>query len=74
MALGSILNILDWLKNKLPIPNTVEAIKNNIDKLERERNEILLHKAEVKFANRLMAIDEQLFILRKRLSNIANES
>lgn len=74
MALGSILNILDWLKNKLPIPNRVEAIKNNIDKLEKERNDILLHKAEVKFANRLVAIDGQLLTLRKRLSNIANES
>lgn len=73
MALGSILNILDWLKNKLPIPNRVEAIKNNIDKLEKERNDILLHKAEIKFANRLLAIDGQLSILRKRLQNLASD-
>ena len=73
MALGSILSILDWLKNKLPIPNRVEGIKNKIDKLEKERNDILLHKAEVRLANRLIAIDEQLLILRKRLQNLASD-
>lgn len=64
---------LDKLLSKLPIANRVEGIKNSINKLERERNEILLHKAEVKSANRLVAIDKQLFILRDRLSNIARD-
>ena len=73
MALGSILNILDWLKNKLPIPNRVEAIKNNIDKLERERNEIILHKAEHKKALRLQFIIERLANLRHRLQNISGD-
>jgi len=73
MSFGSILSILDWLKNKLPISNRVERIKNNIDKLERERNEILTHRVEVKSANRLIVIDKQLFDLRKRLQNIASD-
>jgi len=73
MALGNILSILDWLKNKLPIPNRVEGIKNTIDKLERERNEILLHKAEIKSANRLTIIDKQLLDLRKRMQNLASD-
>lgn len=73
MSFGSILSILDWLKNKLPISNRVERIKNNIDKLERERNEILTHRVEVKSANRLIVIDKQLSDLRKRLQNIASD-
>ena len=70
---GGVISILDWLKDKLPIPNRVEGIKNTIDKLERERNDILLHKAEVRFANRLIVIDGQLLNLRKRLCNLAQD-
>ena len=73
MALGSILNILDWLKNKLPIPNRVEAIKNNIDKLERERNEILLHQAEDKQVRRLEFIVGRLSYLNRRMSTEATD-
>ena len=72
-VISAVFSILDWLKNKLPIPNRVEGIKNQIDKLERERSEILIHKAEVKSANRLIAIDKQLLDLRKRLQNIAGD-
>lgn len=64
---------LDKLLGKLPIANRVEKIKNDIDKLEREKNEILLHKAEVSKANRLVVIDKQLFDLHKRLQNIAHD-
>lgn len=73
MALGSILSILDWLKNKLPIPNRVERIKNEIDKLEKEKNAIILRKAEIKQALRLQFIIERLADLRKRLQNIASD-
>ena len=73
MALGNILSILDWLKDKLPIPNRVEGIKNEIDKLEREKNDILLHKAEDAKARRLQFIIGRLADLRKRLQNIAGD-
>jgi hypothetical protein len=64
---------LDNLLKKLPIPNRVEGIKNEIDKLEKERSEILVHKAEVKQARRLEYIDSRLFYLRKRLTNLASD-
>lgn len=65
--------LLDRITSWLPIPKRVESIKNTIDKLERERNDILLHKAEVSKANRLMVIDSQLLDLRKRLQNLASD-
>ncbi len=70
---GGVISILDWLKNKLPIPDRVEGIKNTIDKLERERDDIYKQKATVKGASRLNAIDMQLSDLRKRLQNIAKD-
>jgi len=73
MGFEKIFDIISWLKDKLPIPNRVEGIKNQIDKLEKEKNEITLHKAEVRSANRLVVIDKQLSILRKRLQNIASD-
>lgn len=68
-----IISIADWLKNKLPIPNRVEGIKNEIDKLETERSKILVYKADIKKADRLAWIDNRLLLLRKRLQNIASD-
>ena len=67
--INEILSIFNWAKDKLPIPNRLEAVKNEIDKLEVERNAILLYKADVKKANRLEYIDSRLYLLRKRLQN-----
>lgn len=69
MGWEKIVDILSWLKDKLPIPNRIEGIRNKIDKLERERSEILIHKADKKLANRLAIIDRQLLDLRKRMQN-----
>ncbi len=66
-------SLLDRVTSWLPIPKRVEGIKNEIDKLEKERSEILVKKAEVKLARRLEFIDGRLFYLRKRLQNIVND-
>ena len=67
-----IIGIFSWLKDKLPIPNRVEGIKNEIDKLKAERSKILVFKAEVKKGVRLTWINKRLSLLRRRLSNIAS--
>ena len=60
MGFEKIFDILSWLKDKLPIQNRIERWKNEIDKLERERSEILVHKADAKNAKRLAVIDSKL--------------
>jgi hypothetical protein len=60
MGWEKIFDILNWAKDKLPIQNRIERWKNEIDKLERERAEILIHKADVKSAKRLAVIDDKL--------------
>ena len=66
---GAILDILNWGKDKLPIANRLEKIKNDIDKLERERNELLQGNPDKKKSDRIIAIDKQLAILRTRMQN-----
>jgi hypothetical protein len=73
MGWEKILDIISWAKDKLPIPNRVEGIKNEIDKLETERSAILVKKWEVKMARRLEYIDGRLLFLRRRVQNIAGD-
>ena len=74
MALGAILNILDWIKDKLPIPNRLEGIKNEIDKLEKEKSHLLLEKADGKKSKRVAWINDRLVVLNSRLRNASNSS
>ena len=60
MGWEKILDILNWAKDKLPIQNRIERWKNEIDKLEREKANILVHKADTKSAKRLVYIDDRL--------------
>lgn len=60
MGWEKIIDILNWGKDKLPIQNRIERWKNEIDKLERERANILSHPADVKSAKRLADIDDKL--------------
>jgi hypothetical protein len=74
MGFGAVLNILDWLKDKLPIPNRLEGIKNEIDKLETEKSRLLLEKADVKKSKRVDWINNRLMLLNKRMQNATNSS
>lgn len=69
MAWTAIFDIFSWLKDKLPFADRLEKIKNDIAKLEAEKNELLQGKADIKRAARLVAVDKQLAILRVRLQN-----
>ena len=74
MGWEKIVDILSWLKDKLPIADRLEKIKNDITKLENEKNTILVSKANVKKAKRLAWINSQLYILNRRLQNASNSS
>lgn len=69
-----IFSILNWVKDKLPIPNRLEGIKNEISKLEKERGGLLNAKPDVKRAKRLDWIDNRLDTLRRMLANSTNSS
>ena len=74
MGWEKIVDILDWAKDKLPIPNRLEAIKNEIVKLETERKVLLGKQATVKSAKRIVWIDDRIELLNKRLQNASNSS
>ena len=63
---------LDQLLEKLPIQNRVERWKNKLNTLERERNDILLHKANYEKAKRLARINRDIdklnILLRNKVS------
>lgn len=72
MGWEKIIDILSWAKDKLPIPNRLEAIKNEIIKLEKEKNALLISKADPKKAKRLLWINDKLDTLNKRLQNASD--
>ena len=49
----------------------IERIKNELENLENERDEILNHKATVKAAQRLVVIDKRIKYLTGLLKNKA---
>ena len=71
---GGVVSILDWLKDKLPIPGRLEGIKNEIDKLKKERKELLDGTATLKASKRISAIDSRLSKLDGMLKNASNSS
>lgn len=71
---GGVVSILDWMKDKLPIPNRLEAIKNQIAQLEKERQDLLNVKATIKISKRITCIDDRLKLLRIRMQNASNSS
>ena len=71
---SSVLSILDFLKDKLPIASRLEKIKNDIDKLEAEKKQLLGVPANVRNSKRLNVIDDKLVVLRKRVLNSTGAS
>ncbi|MFA6067514.1 MAG: hypothetical protein WC810_02935 [Janthinobacterium sp.] len=74
MGWAKIFDILDWVKNKIPIQDRLEKIKNDIDKLERQEYELLKQDTTPERMARLGAIRHQLSILNKRLRNSTQSS
>lgn len=74
MSWTKIFDIVDWLTRKLPISDRLESVRNNIDKLEREENEILKEAATPSRVARLANIRSKLSILYKRMQNASGKS
>lgn len=73
MGWDAIPNVIDKILGHFTPKERIKRLKNEIQKLEKERNEILLHKAEDKSANRLEYIQRRLAFLNKRLQNEATD-
>ncbi len=74
MGWEKIIDIFSWLKDKLPIADRLEKIKNDIAKLEKEKKELLNAKSTIKTSKRLTWIDDRLDTLNKRLQNATSSS
>jgi hypothetical protein len=72
-ALGSALSILDWLKNKLPIQNRVERMKNELAKLKVEKVALLRGDCNEKGSKRYAVVVARIDELNGMLGNLANE-
>ena len=66
-------NFLGGLMNKLPIQNRVERWKNQIDKLERERDELLKQPSTDANSKCMSAINDELSRVWLLLKNKASE-
>lgn len=73
MGWEKIADIFAWAVKKLPLPDRVEGIKNEIDKLEKERSAILVNNFAKEKARRLVFINARLDVLRDKLRNIAKD-
>jgi hypothetical protein len=74
MGFEKIFDILNWAKDKLPIPDRLEAIKNEILKLEKERKDLLQGEANAKKSKRVIWINDRIELLNKRLQNASNSA
>lgn len=74
MGWEKIIDILSWAKDKLPIPNRLEGIKNEIYRLEKEQEDLLHGETSFKTAKRVIWIDNRLKLLYKRLQNATGNS
>lgn len=71
MGWDAIPNVLDKILGHFTPKERIKRLKNEIAKLEKERNEILSHSAEVRFANRLEYIQHRIAYLNKRMQTEA---
>ena len=68
MGWDLIPNIIDGLFGLSPEQRR-RKIKDEIDKLEAEKSELLIYKANAKKAGRILDINRRLISLNKRLQN-----
>ena len=67
--LKSILSILDWLKDKLPIQGREERWKNELENLRKEEQQLLKGKWDVKKGKRMDFINKRILDLEQLLRN-----
>ena len=72
--LSSLLSILDWGKDKIPIQDRKERWKNEIENLIKERNNLLQGEADAKKAKRVTDIDKRIAYLNQLFKNASSNS
>ena len=66
-------NFLDRVTRWLPIQGRVERIKNKIDKLERQKRELLQGQASPDKARKLVSVERELAELERMLKNLSKD-
>lgn len=69
MGWEKIVDIISWLKDKLPVQDRKERWRNELDNLKKERSEILINKADIKKANRLAYIEQRITTIEQWMRN-----
>jgi len=67
--LGSVLSIVDWAKDKIPIQDRKERWKNEYDNLTKEKDEIFKSQPDIKKSWRLDYINKRLSDLDQLFRN-----
>ena len=73
-TIGGVISILNWLKNKIPLQNRVERMKNELDKLRTEKALLLQGEINDKKTVRFRIVNARIEQLERMLANLAQES
>jgi hypothetical protein len=72
MITGGIVGIIDKVLSWFTPEQRVRKIKDEIDKLQKERSHLLAGVCDAKTSNRVVCIDQRLAYLTGLLKNSAN--
>ncbi len=73
-VLSSVLSLLDFFKTKIPIQDRKERWKNELDNLQKEREELLRGACNDKNVKRMEFIDNRIRYLNQLCKNSTNSS
>jgi hypothetical protein len=65
------ISLLDNVFKKIPIQDRKERIKNQIEDLRKERNQLLREDSNVKTSRRITAIDNDIVRCEQLLRNLS---
>ena len=68
--MAGIWDFLGGLMNKIPIQDRKERIKNKLEDLRKERNQLLKEDSSVKTSKRITAIDDDIVKHEQLLRNL----
>jgi len=71
--IGTVLEILNKLLDKIPIQGRKERWKNELENLKKERESLLKGKADEKKSKRITVINTRIDYLNQLLKNSASD-
>lgn len=67
--IGTILELVNKLFDKIPIQDRKERWKNELENLQKEKTNLIRQPADVKKAERIIVIDKRITYLNQLLRN-----